>query len=214
MTLINETQNYIVQPSLKDLLDTLRNEIFSSLNCSKIGEIVSFDSAKKTAEIKILIKKLINGNYVSYPAFVDVPVFTLQGGGGSIQMPIAAGDQCLVVFSDNNFDTWFSTGNESNPFDNRSHDLSDAIAIVGLNSLRSNLENYPANEVRLNYNNTRLAIKSGKLNLQNTTTSLLQILTDLINGIQGATVSGNPVTDTTGKIATALIGLNSLLYKD
>lgn len=206
----------IVKPSLIDLLAAVKTEIKSDLNCVKIGTIQSFDNAKKTATIQLLFKRNIPGRVASYPTLVDCPVFTLQGGGGSLQMPIQAGDTALVLFADRDIDNWFCSGSEAVPATARTHDLSDAIALVGLNAENSDLSDYSAGEARLALSGARFALKAGKANVQNGASSLYQVLNDLILGLQGAHCAspGSPLVDTTGKIATALTGLAALLYKD
>jgi hypothetical protein len=70
---------------------------------------------------------------VEYPVLVDCPYFVLQGGGAYIDMPISAGDYCLVLFNDRDIDNWWSTANVADPASTRKHSFSDAIALVGLN---------------------------------------------------------------------------------
>ena len=200
---------------LKELLQSLKRDIFLSMNCVKIGKINSFDGTKKTAEIKIMFKRVLPDNTIKdYPLLINCPVFTLQGGGGSIKFPIAAGDDCLVLFSDRSIDIWLNTGSAAAPTDSRAHHLSDAIALVGLNSLQSGLAAYPASEAIMAYAGAFVALKGGKAAVQNASYDLLTALTNLVQGIQGAMASSYPITDTTGKIATAFTQLQGLLYKD
>lgn len=210
------TKKTIATPQLQDLLAEAQAETMRSTNCVKIGRIESFDGAKKTAQIQLLFKRILPGRVVSYPLLVDCPVFTLQGGGGAIQLPIQKGDTALVLFADRDIDAWFQNGAEAAPATARVHDLSDGIALVGLNAENSDLSAYPANEARMSLAGARFALKGGKANVQNATSSLYQVLNDLILGLQGALCAspGSPLVDTTGKIATALVGLTALLYKD
>lgn len=150
----------ILDPELKDVLDSLDRDINLDLNCVKIGQINKFDPEKKTAEIQILFKILKQDETSSsYSVLVDCPIFTLQGGGSSLQMPIEPGDNCIVLFSDRNIDNWYRTGSEGIPFDGRTHSLSDAIALVGVNALTSNLENYVSEQTRLIYGDSIITIK-------------------------------------------------------
>jgi len=167
-------------PSLTDLFYESKRDIYNSLNCVKVGKVFSFDQAKKTAQIQILFKTKANSVYKSVPLLVDVPVFTLQGGAGSVQMPIAAGDDCLVLFSDRDIDSWFLTGSESAPTTPRCHDLSDAIALVGLNSRVSTLPSYDTN-VNINIPSTKkLVVKStGAATAEIFGTSALALLSEL-----------------------------------
>jgi hypothetical protein len=139
------SQNFILPPTLRDLLDKFKGEIFRSINCMVVGKINSFNQAMATATINVMLKKTAPAEIQSYPLLVDVPVFTLQGGGASLQMPINTGDTCLVFFADSNIDNWFATGSINNPLDARAHDISDGFAIVGVNSLAGLLTAYNAN---------------------------------------------------------------------
>ena len=73
------------------------------------------------------------GHVADYPLLLDCPVVVLQGGGAYIDLPIAEGDYCLVLFNDRNIDTWWDTGNVVVPRNRRKHSLSDGIALVGIN---------------------------------------------------------------------------------
>lgn len=188
MTLGNKS---IPDPELSDALIALKLDIFRSLRCVMVGQIVSFDKAKKTAKIKIMIKRVLpNGNPASYPTLVDCPVFTLQGGGGGIQFPIAAGDDCVVIFSDRNIDAWFKTGSEAAPFNARCHDLSDGIALVGINALNSPLQNYVSSKARFFYSGAEIDLSGGIVTIKNGTTTLLTLLDAFIDVLATLQVSG------------------------
>lgn len=180
-----------VQPTFYEALQMLKRDIFISLNAVKIGQISSFNPAKKTAEIQVLFKGVkADGTVFSNPQLVDCPVFTPQGGGGFLEMPIAAGDQCIVLFSDRNLDNWFMSGNASDPADSRCHDLSDGIALVGVNSLTSALEAYSSNEAKFGYQAAVFGLKGGKLTLRNTTSDLLTIILAFIDVLKTLSTTG------------------------
>lgn len=204
----------IIEPSLADVLTNTKRDIFSTFNCVKIGQVVSFDTAKKTAQVQILFKRVVadagsaDGRGIqSYPVLVDVPVFTLQGGGGAIQFPIQAGDQCILLFSDRRIDEWFQNGAEAAPADGRMHDMSDGIALVGVNALNSGLMTYPTDKVVLSYLGSRFELTATGWNfvgtgsaeidlagaivtIKNSTTSLLVVLNGLIDVIKTLQVTG------------------------
>lgn len=205
MTLENKS---IVDPGLIDVLASFKLDIFRTMNCVKVGQIISFDTVKKTASIQLLFKRVLpSGTITSYPVLVDCPVFTLQGGGASIEMPIAAGDQCIVLFSDRNIDVWFKNGSEAAPSNARAHDIADGIALVGINALTSSLMNYDSGKLRIFYGDAEIILTAGnvtiansmgaELDLQgtlvtirNTTTTLLTLLNGLITVIEGLQVNG------------------------
>ena len=206
----------LMDPELKTTLDSLKADILSGLNVVKVGKINSFDGTKKTAEIQILFKRMLpDESVVSFPVLVDCPVYTPQGGGGALEFPIAAGDNCLVLFSDRNIDAWFRTGAEGLPFDGRVHDLSDGFALVGVNSLTSALVNYKTSEAVLSYAAAQFSLKGGKAGVKNAATDLLTLLNGLIDVIAAASTipGGGPLNAATIAALTAYkTTLATLLY--
>lgn len=149
----------IIEPSLTEVLFNLKLDIFATMNCVKVGQITSFDVTKKTAQVQILFRRVLpDGTIQSYPLLIDCPVYTPQGGGGALQFPITAGDQCLLLFSDRRLDEWYQTGGEAAPGDPRMHHMSDAICLVGINALNSSLANYPTDRVVLSYKGSRFEL--------------------------------------------------------
>lgn len=180
----------VTAPSLKNLFESSKLDIFQTMNCVKIGTIVSFDAVKRTAEVQISFKRSLNmplkdGTKVqSYPLLMDCPVVSMQGGGGALTFPIEAGDECLVLFSDSNIDAWFDNGGEAVPLDGRRHDLSDGIAIVGLNSKANAIDPaVTASELAITYALAKIAQKNGKITLQNATTNLITITDTLLTAM-------------------------------
>lgn len=211
-------QKTVMEPDLPDVFSLLKQDFFASLNCVKIGRIQSFDGEKHTAQVQILFKRVLPDLTIkSYPLLVDVPVMTLQGGGGSLQFPITKGDQCLLLFSDRRLDEWFQTGGESAPGSPRLHDMSDAIAIVGVNALGGSLPDAPTNKVVLEYQGSKFEVTATGWNfvgdggaeidlageiitLKNNSTTLLTLLNGLITVIEGLQVNG-PIPLTAASVA-------------
>lgn len=124
----------IFPPDLQTVFGQVENETFARMNCIQVGRIDSFDESQQTANVAIQVQRRVNQTDVAdYPLLLDCPVFVLQGGGAYIDLPITAGDYCLVLFNDRNIDTWWDTGNVVVPRNRRKHSLSDGIALVGIN---------------------------------------------------------------------------------
>ena len=101
--------------------EALKQEIFHSLHCALPGNVVSFDPDTQTASIQPAVKF----GSIPYPVLTDVPVFM------PVPFEVNPGDGCLVIFSDVDIDTWFETGEVSEPNSPRRHSLSDGFAFVG-----------------------------------------------------------------------------------
>lgn len=210
-------QKTVIEPDLAEVLALQKQDIFASLNCVKVGRIQSYNVTKHTAQVQILFKRVLPDLTIkSYPLLIDVPVVTLQGGGGSLQFPIAAGDHCLLLFSDRRIDEWFQNGSESAPASPRLHDMSDAFALVGINALNSTLPAAPTNKVVLAYQGSRFELTSTGWNLvgtggaeidvdvlvriKNATTSLLTLINAFIDVLKTLQVNG-PIPLTAASIA-------------
>lgn len=198
----NSTQT----PDLITLLRQVKGDIFNTLNCVKVGTIHKVDLTKRTAEVLVAFKRILaDESNENYPMLLDVPIVTLQGGGGALTFPISKGDECLVLFSDANLDAWYATGGEAIPMDGRQHNPSDAIAIVGLNSLAHPLAAaLVAQELALTMGGAKVGLKGGKVKVANGTQSLLTALTDLTTSVKDLIIVLNTLT-TIGSATTQTI---------
>lgn len=100
------------------------------------GIILSVDLAAMTCEVQVAIKSVVidaNGTQreVEIPPLPDVPICFPRGGGFLITMPLAPGDEVLVVFASRCIDAWWQSGGVQQAMEARMHDLSDAFAIPG-----------------------------------------------------------------------------------
>ena len=130
----------ILPADTRAVLDAQKSDIFSTFHCIQIGKVEKVTKAEQTVEVTLQIRRPAqDGTSAAIPLLVDVPYFVLQGGKSYIDMPIAVGDYCIVLFNDRDIDTWWSTANMADPATTRKHDLSDGIAIVGINPKTSPL---------------------------------------------------------------------------
>lgn len=145
--LLNETKRGVDERSLSlaKIADAIKNDVMNNLRVSMPGIIDSFDAEKQTANIIPAIRKRVAGDNSRVkeeqePMLLDVPVLFLGGGSSYLTFPVKKGDECLVVFADNNIDAWFQSGGVQNQVYPRRHDLSDAFAIVGFRSQPNKLD--------------------------------------------------------------------------
>jgi hypothetical protein len=141
------------------------------------GRIVSFNSAKQTAVVQPCIKSIFvtkkpgqNAvvSQLNLPLCVDVPIQFPGGGGFFLTFPVMAGDECLLQFSERAIEFWFQNGGIQLPSDYRLHDLSDAIATVGLNSQPNSIPNFNAAacELRTRDGNTYVRVEAGQVTIK------------------------------------------------
>ncbi len=177
---------------LRSLLAEHKADIFASLNCFAIGKVQSFDSEKQTIKGSINYKAVINGAARDYPVLIDCPVIIMGGGVGSLRFPIAQGDDCLFFFNDRDIDGWYSGVDNAIPNSARMHSFSDALALIGPRSLRTALEDYEEDRTELVHQaddgNTLVSLKE-KIKIANSVTDLKTVLDELVNAINGMTLT-------------------------
>lgn len=180
------------EPSMKDLLDSLKKDIFLSLFCHNIGTVQSFDKNKQTATATLNYKKTIfqlnratglyNPVLRDYPVLLDCPVIFLGGGDASLTCPVKKGDECLVIFNDRDLDNWFQGSSTSAVATSRAHSFSDAILLVGIRSLANVLEDFDEDRISMRDGSARVSVTDDeKVDVSNDLTDLNAILTGLVS---------------------------------
>lgn len=180
----NPNSGNIPAPDLNAWLLSTLADFASLVNCISHGTIQAFDATTQTATVAINYLRVIKGAnpnlpnpspddqtsdvFMSYPLLVKVPIIVLRGGGGSLTFPIAAttynedgsvkklGDACLLFFNDREIDTWFTTGQITAPQNLRTHDLTDAWALVGIANMLNAIVDYSTTSLQLTYKGAQL----------------------------------------------------------
>lgn len=103
------------------------------------GIVTGYDPAAMTVTVQPAVSGTLEDGRgrrrpLPLPLLVDVPVVFPSGGGFTLTFPVAAGDECLVVFSARCIDGWWQSGGVQPPAERRLHDLSDGVAILGIRS--------------------------------------------------------------------------------
>ncbi|HEJ7869716.1 TPA: phage baseplate assembly protein V [Serratia marcescens] len=142
----------------QNMATALTDDIMSNLRVAQPGIIQSFDPGDETRAPTCVVQPAVKGYEsddagekasLSLPLLVDVPVIFPRGGGVTLTFPVKAGDECLLVFSDRCIDFWWQSGGVQEPVDGRMHDLSDAFAIVGLQSCARKIANISTSAAQL-----------------------------------------------------------------
>ncbi len=115
-----------------EFVKKITNEASFKIRVSITGRIETYDYKSQKASIKVDIDELLsNGETVESPIICSVPIIFPSSGGASITMPVKRGDTCLLIFCDRDITNWLL--GDSKPNTMRTHSLTDAVAIVGLN---------------------------------------------------------------------------------
>lgn len=130
------------------------------------GYITKYNSAKQIVEVQPTIKLQVqdgkgNWSWVNPPLLIDCPLHFPRGGGWTLTFPIAAGDECLVVFSSRCIDAWWQSGGIQVQAELRMHDLSDGFAFAGFNSVPNVTPNISTDSVELRSRDDTTRVKLG-----------------------------------------------------
>lgn len=170
------------------------------------GIVQEYNASKATCSVQPAIQGLLRDkdgfeSWVKMPLLVDCPVVFPSGGGFSLTFPIAAGDECLVVFASRCIDAWWQSGGVQPQADLRMHDLSDGFVIVGPRSQANRISNPSTTDVVLRNaaGTTSVSIKSsGEVDITSPTRLSINAPSVRINGLElvghrhsGGTISGN-----------------------
>lgn len=139
-----------------DLLREQKNNesLSANIRVAIPGIIQSFNADEQTVRVQPAITEMITGSdyipvSVMLPELLDVPIVLPRAGDYVLTMPIQAGDECLVIFSDMCIDAWWQNGGVQSQMEQRRHDLSDGFAILGTWSQPRRLASYSKESAQL-----------------------------------------------------------------
>lgn len=184
--------------TLYDAIDSHVRRLQNNLYTALPAIVKSYNSDTQTVSVLPALNRKIDDVHIPWVTIPDVPVMFPSAGGGLLSFPINEGDTVLLVFSKNSIDQWKAgDGSEVDLNSNRSHSVSDAIAIVGLYTTNTHLEPNPE-DVELKFNDNRITLKAdGAVEIKSNTTiriennevELIDLLGQLIDTINAITVN-------------------------
>lgn len=202
-----------VEPDLKTVLDESKRDTFIGLNCVHLGVIDSFNPSEQTATVNIAYKYYFNGVALSYPVLVDCPVVILGDKAKRVEVPIASGDECLVLFNDRDIDNFITSGQITTTATERMHSFTDAIVLVGIHSTKNKITDFDNTRVSLRNGTTRVSAGGSKVKVENASKNLLGVinaLVDLVDTLNtkltvfATTAATDPIAIVTATAATTL----------
>lgn len=160
-----------------DLLRTTIDAYMLNMYFCLPGKIVLYDPETQYADIEIqLYMQFIDSTLGKYPVIPNVPVKhpRAQGGACFIHMPLAVGDDVVLVFSQRSLDNWKTYGGINNPNDPRKCHITDAYALIGGSALPDAFMVQDPTAIEItNESSTLQVFPDGKFAIKNGTTELL-----------------------------------------
>lgn len=154
----------MIAPTLNDAILAAVDGRLGNVHACLPGRIETYDFETQKADVKPLLQRNYPEGPVSLPLIMSVPVVWPRGGGASLTFPLKKDDGVLLVFAERSLELWLDQGGEVPPGDARRFDLSDAIAIPGLNPFTAPFAAEDADSVLLKYNEFKIKIgKDGKV---------------------------------------------------
>ena len=166
-----------------DIISSAIKSVISGMHTCLPGRIESYDYTTQKANVLPLLRDVYSdGEEIDMPVIIDVPVIFPAIGSVGLTFPVNPGDGVLLVFAERSIDKWLSLGGVVTPDDPRRFDLSDAVAIVGLNPFTEASQADNNDDVTLMNDSAKLKLQSGgKVALGNSTNELLAIIEELID---------------------------------
>jgi hypothetical protein len=137
-------------PTLTSIILTAVDQGIASMRVCLPGRIESFDPDTQLASVKPLIPNLredLDGEFVSESLAVikNVPVIFEGTSNFYLTYPIQQGDRCELRFTDRSYDAWLTNGEDIEPNETRRHDLTDAVAVMGLRDQGHKITEFDSN---------------------------------------------------------------------
>ena len=146
------------------------------------GRVEKYDYKTQKADVKPLVKRPYADGAKPLPVISSVPVVWPRGGDASLTFPLGKGDGVLLVFAERSIETWLaaSKGTDADPGEPRRFDLSDAIAIPGLNPFTVPGLAEDADSALFKYKDFKVKIsKDGKIAIGSGSNEMCAIISDL-----------------------------------
>lgn len=138
---------------------TVRNRL-KELHTSLPGIIQSYDPTKNTAVVQPAIQRVFTDTGpANLPLLFDVPIVFPGGKNFAITFPVTKGDECVLMFFERSMNYWYKSGGVQQPSNFRLHNLSDAVAFVGIRNQSRNLSDIATDGIEIRNEDRSISIK-------------------------------------------------------
>lgn len=193
MQTINKFNQLGSTPDLGQIIKTSGLSIASELNCMRIAIVQEFYPEDLTVQVQIAGKKTIGLNSDGSQRVREyAPIYAkICYCNPFITYPIKKGDECVLLFSDREIESWFISGDVNPEGYSRMHDLTDAVALFGIRSI-PNMISILSNALHFFYGNSSIELTQSGVNINGTLTinGVPYLSHQHSNGNQGANTGG------------------------
>lgn len=154
-------------------------------------KVVSISGDGKTATLQPLYKPRHNGEAVSMPQLVDVPIEWPRGGGMVMRFPIKSGDKGMVAFMSRSMDDFYETGDETAAPSARMHSLSDGVFRPGLSDKSAPVGEYDNTAFELGSEDGQFKFKmneAGQFKMEGAQGDIIDLLQELCQKLSSDTL--------------------------
>lgn len=194
--------------SLSQLLDAhgakLLRRFWVALPC----RVLKYDATKRKAQLEVLVADPYQderGDIVrdTRPVLVEVPIIFPSMGGFRLSFPVKEGDEVLAIFTSCSLAYWLAKGGKVDEDASRRGHLSDAVAVIGLQSF-ARAQAVPDDRVSLGNDDrtVEIAIDGNEVRIGDNTASdyvaLASKVENYLTALGAAVASWTPVANDGG----------------
>ena len=138
----NKFNQLASKPTLLQTLKNVSSRTGEDIFCMRIGFIEEFNPEDLTAIVRIAAKKAIGQNKDGTQQVRDYALISAKVCycNPYITFPPKQGDECLLFFADTEIESWFISGEALPEGYPRIHDITDAVAVLGISSMPKMIE--------------------------------------------------------------------------
>lgn len=208
MYIPSKNNSIVGTPNLTQTLDGYKRQGAYETNCMRIGIVRNVYYEDLTVDVQIVNKRTLNINPDGTQNVADFPLVRAKivYCNPFITYPIAAGDECILIFADREIESWFISGDVSPEGYPRMHALTDCVALFGIRSI-PNVISILADCLNLFYGTSNIALSSDYININADTVQASNF--HALNGATGTikdSFGSNVATVVDGIITEILIG--------
>lgn len=193
MKISSQFINQISKPTITGVLGSATEKMAKDFNCMRIGIIQSFNPDDSTAMVLIANKRDLGLNVDGTNKTRDFAQIRAKVCycNPFETFPLTEGMECILLFSDREIESWFINGDVNPLAYQRMHDLTDAVAIVGIRSLPNMIEML-ADCLNLFYGSSNIALSEDVINITSPTVQASNL--QAMNGANGNIVDSQGKT--------------------